>query len=84
MRKISQSKKSAVKNVIPDFNEKDKKLYPPETQPPLNTIKESDISNDSFNVGFMRPIPKFIDIHPSELNWLSPGIITDVHWDNSA
>lgn len=28
---ISQSKKSAVKNVIPDFNEKDKKLYPPET-----------------------------------------------------
>lgn len=32
----------------------------------------------------MRPIPKFIDISPSELNWLSPGIITDVHWDNSA
>jgi hypothetical protein len=54
-----------VKNVIPDFNEKDKKLYPPETQPTLNTIRESDISNDSFNVGFMRPIPKFIDIHPS-------------------
>jgi len=26
---ISQSKKSSVKNVIPDFNEKDKKLYPP-------------------------------------------------------
>ncbi len=36
---ISQSKKSAVKNVIPDFNEKDKKLYPPETQPSLNTIR---------------------------------------------
>jgi hypothetical protein len=32
----------------------------------------------------MRPIPTFLDISPSEYNWLSPGIISDVHWDNTA
>lgn len=28
--KISQSRKSEVFNVVPDFNHKDKKMYPPE------------------------------------------------------
>ena len=28
--KISQTKKSEVYNVVPDFNQKDKKIYPPE------------------------------------------------------
>jgi hypothetical protein len=32
----------------------------------------------------MRPIPAFLDISPSEFNWLSPGIVSDVHWDNTA
>jgi hypothetical protein len=32
----------------------------------------------------MRPIPKFIEINPAEFNWLAPGIISDVHWDNTA
>jgi hypothetical protein len=32
----------------------------------------------------MRPIPTFIEISPSEFNWLSPGLISDVHWDNTA
>lgn len=29
-------------------------------------------------------MPEYISISPSELNWLSPGIISDVEWDNSA
>jgi hypothetical protein len=32
----------------------------------------------------MRPIPTFIEVSPFEMNWLSPGIVTDVHWDNTA
>jgi len=31
----------------------------------------------------MRPIPKFIEIDPFEGNWLSPGVVGDVHWDNT-
>jgi len=31
----------------------------------------------------MRPIPKFVEINPFEMVWLSPGVVTDVHWDNS-
>ena len=49
-----------------------------------STIKEQETSNESVNIGFMRPIPTFIDISPSEFNWLSPGVISDVHWDNTA
>ncbi len=35
-------------------------------------------------MGYLRPIPTFIDISASEFNWLSPGVIADVHWDNAA
>lgn len=33
---------------------------------------------------FLRLPPEYISISTSELNWLSPGIISDVEWDNSA
>ena len=48
------------------------------------SIKDQEMSPNGFSIGFMRPIPSFIEISPFELNWLSPGIITDVHWDNTA
>jgi hypothetical protein len=82
--KISQSKRSEVYNVVPDFNERDKKYFPPEFEVNRASLKDQEISNDSFNIGFMRPIPTFIDLAPAEFNWLSPGIIADVHWDNTA
>lgn len=36
----------------------------PEHQVNVGSIKDSEISCETFNVGFMRPIPKFIDIDP--------------------
>jgi hypothetical protein len=69
---------------VSDFNEKNKKFYPPEFPVSKASIKEAELSHEGFNVGFLRPVPKFIDVGPSEYHWLSPGIITDVHWDNTA
>ena len=70
--------------MVPDFNHKDKKIYPPEEEVNRQSIKEQELSNGGFSVGFMRPLPTFIEVSPFELNWLSPGIVTDVHWDNTA
>ena len=69
---------------MPDFNEKDKKIHPPEHEVARSSIKESELSNESFSIGFMRLIPTFIDISPAEFNWLSPGVVSDMHWDNTA
>ena len=33
---------------------------------------------------FLTPIPDFIKISNSEFHWLSPGIISDIEWDNTA
>lgn len=71
-------------NVVPDFNLKEKKVFPPEEEVSRQSIREQEVSPNGFSVGFMRPVPSFIDISPHEFNWLSPGIITDVHWDNTA
>ncbi len=57
---------------------------PPEFQMNLPSLGSSELGYETFNVGFLRPVPKFIDISPSEFNWLSPGIIADVHWDSTA
>lgn len=32
----------------------------------------------------MRPVPAFLPVSAAEFNWLSPGIVVDVHWDNTA
>ena len=31
----------------------------------------------------MRPIQNFIEINPFQINWISPRVIADVHWDNT-
>ena len=35
-----------------------------------------------FSIGKMRPIPSFIEVNPFQMNWISPGVSADVHWDN--
>ncbi len=44
---------------------------------PINSMRDSVPE-------FLRLPPEYISISTSELNWLSPGIISDVEWDNSA
>ena len=61
---ISQSKKSEVHNLVPDFNNKDKKLYPPEDEVNRQSIKEAELNNQGFSIGFMRPVPSFIEVSP--------------------
>ena len=34
-------------------------------------------------IPFIRPCPGFLEIKDSEFHWLSPGIISDVEWDNT-
>ena len=70
--------------LLSDFNHRDKKQYPPEHEVARATIQAAEVGKHTYSVGFMRPIPSFIEVTPSELNWLSPGIITDLHWDNTA
>lgn len=70
--------------VVNDFGEKDKKQVPPEHEVARGTLREAETGRHTFNVGFMRPIPAFIEVGPSEFNWLSPGVVTDLHWDNTA
>lgn len=48
----------------------------------VDTRKET--ADDDTTVDFLRPFPDFIKISSSELHWLSPGIISDVEWDNTA
>lgn len=70
--------------MVTDFNQKDKKTYPPEEPVARESLKDPEMATSGFSVGFMRPVPTFIEVSPLEMNWLSPGIITDVHWDNTA
>ena len=50
--------------MVPDFNHKDKKIYPPEDEVSKGAIKEAELSPNGFSIGFMRPIPSFIEISP--------------------
>jgi hypothetical protein len=40
--------------------DKDKNIEIPEHHVNISTIKEAEVDEEAFNVGFMRPIPKFI------------------------
>lgn len=31
----------------------------------------------------MRPVPKFIDVEPSEFHWFSPGTNIELEWDRT-
>jgi hypothetical protein len=52
-------------NIIPDFNEKEKKYFSPEFEVSPGSIKGEEISNEGFNVGFMRPLPEFLEVSPT-------------------
>lgn len=80
---MSASKQNEVRNVIPDFNIKDRRQYPPDIPFNKESIKDCELTNESYSANFLLPVPKFIDISASELNWVSPGIIYDVSWDNT-
>jgi hypothetical protein len=43
--KVSQAKRSEVHTVVPDFNEKDKKYFAPETEVSRASIRSQEISN---------------------------------------
>jgi len=66
---------------LPNFNLKDRKTVPPDQPVNKESIKENELSCEAYCSSFLLPVPKFIEISPSELQWLSPGIIYDVVWD---
>lgn len=63
--------------------DKDKNIEIPEHHVNISTIKEAEVDEEAFNVGFMRPIPKFIQVDPSQFHWLSPSVYSEVMWDSS-
>ena len=69
---------------MPDFGDKEKKQVPTEFEVSRGTLKEAELGKHTYSAGFMRPIPSFIEVAPSEFNWLSPGVVIDLHWDNTA
>lgn len=56
----------------------------PEFAVNVGSIKESEISCETFNVGFMRPIPKFIEIEACEYQWFGPTLSPETEWDTHA
>lgn len=59
-------------------------MEPPEHLVNIGSIKDSEISCESFNVGFMRPMPKFLPIESAEYQWFSPTIHPETMWDPQA
>ena len=56
----------------------------PEHAVNVGSIKDSEISCEAYNVGFMRPIPKFIEIEPCEYHWFGPTLSPETGWDPNA
>ena len=67
-----------------DFIDKEKQMEAPEYPVNIGSVKESEISCEAFNVGFMRPVPNFIEIDASEYHWFGPTLTPETVWDNSA
>jgi hypothetical protein len=80
---MSASKQNEVRNMLPDFNMKERRQYPPDTAFNKESIKDNELTNEAYSANFLLPLPKFIDISASELSWVSPGIICDVGWDTT-
>ena len=80
---MTASKQNEVKSILPGFNLKDRKASPPDQPINEDSIKENELSCEAYSSNFLLPIPKFLEINPSELQWLGPGIIYDVAWDST-
>lgn len=62
---VTASKQNEVRNIVPDFNLKERRTLPLDQPVNKDSIKESELACEAFSSNFLLPIPKFIEIQPS-------------------
>lgn len=80
---MTASKQNEVRNIVPNFGLKERKAVPPDQPANKDSIRENELAYEAYSSNFLLPLPKFIEISPTELQWLGPGIIYDVAWDST-
>lgn len=71
-----------IRAVVPDFPNG---LGAAQVDQPANieNISVEEFAWKGFGTNFLIPLPQYMPIEESELQWLSPGIFAEPIWDNS-